>query len=228
MTKTFSIEGSDYLEKTVTRQSDTAGKVYLPAGWIGEKIAVIRLPEPSVTKRTVTKRIREPLDINVAKKVLGDALDDLNESRPLDETGIRDEITNRPEYIVENDNGKIIVVLLDQEKEPLKEVVNYASNIKEAACLLNAYRTGKAIEVDGDEHSTLKWRLFYNGDGGWNIVFFDPPGLGDEGAFKFENEILEGAGADTREEAENLIAEISKAYAEFAANTEKTERNSMI
>jgi len=41
--KQFKIDGIDYLEKEVTKQSDTAGKVYLPASWIGRRVAVILL-----------------------------------------------------------------------------------------------------------------------------------------------------------------------------------------
>lgn len=37
------IEGQDYLEKVVSRQSDTAGKIYLPSAWIGRRVAVILL-----------------------------------------------------------------------------------------------------------------------------------------------------------------------------------------
>lgn len=39
--KTFTVEGQDYLEKTVSKQSDTTGKIYLPGAWIGCRVAVI-------------------------------------------------------------------------------------------------------------------------------------------------------------------------------------------
>lgn len=45
MKKTFTVEGFNYLEKEVTRQSDSAGKIYLPAEWTGKKVAVILLEE---------------------------------------------------------------------------------------------------------------------------------------------------------------------------------------
>jgi len=41
--KRFEIEGQDYTEKTVKRQSETAGQIYLPASWIGKRVAVILL-----------------------------------------------------------------------------------------------------------------------------------------------------------------------------------------
>jgi len=43
--KQFKIDGIDYLEKQVTYQSSTAGKIYLPASWTGKKVAVILLEE---------------------------------------------------------------------------------------------------------------------------------------------------------------------------------------
>jgi len=43
--KKFTIDGIDYLEKQVTYQSPTAGKIYLPASWTGKKVAVILLEE---------------------------------------------------------------------------------------------------------------------------------------------------------------------------------------
>jgi len=45
--KQFKIDGLAYLEKEVKRQSDTAGQIYLPAFWIGKKVAVILLEEKS-------------------------------------------------------------------------------------------------------------------------------------------------------------------------------------
>lgn len=45
MKKTYTIEGLNYIEKEVTKQSETAGKVYLPASWINKKVAVILLEE---------------------------------------------------------------------------------------------------------------------------------------------------------------------------------------
>ncbi len=45
--KKFTIEGLDYCEKEVKRQSDTAGQIYLPASWIGKKVAVILLESQS-------------------------------------------------------------------------------------------------------------------------------------------------------------------------------------
>ena len=42
--KRFDIEGDDYLEKEVMYQSSSAGRIYLPASWIGKKVAVILLP----------------------------------------------------------------------------------------------------------------------------------------------------------------------------------------
>lgn len=41
--KKFEIEGQDYLEKTVSKQSDTTGKIYLPGAWIGRRVVVILL-----------------------------------------------------------------------------------------------------------------------------------------------------------------------------------------
>ena len=41
--KQDNIGGQDYLEKTVSKQSDTTGKVYLPGAWIGRRVAVILL-----------------------------------------------------------------------------------------------------------------------------------------------------------------------------------------
>jgi len=43
--KKFTIDGIDYLEKQVSYQSSTAGKIYLPASWTGKNVAVILLPE---------------------------------------------------------------------------------------------------------------------------------------------------------------------------------------
>lgn len=43
--KQFKIEGTDYLEKEVMYQSPSAGRIYLPAPWIGKKVAVILLLE---------------------------------------------------------------------------------------------------------------------------------------------------------------------------------------
>ncbi len=43
MKKTYTIEGLNYLEKAVSKQSDTTGKIYLPGAWIGKKVAVILL-----------------------------------------------------------------------------------------------------------------------------------------------------------------------------------------
>jgi len=45
--KQFIIDGIDYTEKVVTRQGDAAGKIYLPASWIGRKVAVILLGSTS-------------------------------------------------------------------------------------------------------------------------------------------------------------------------------------
>ena len=41
--KQFKIDGEMYLEKEVKKQSETAGQIYLPASWIGKKVAVILL-----------------------------------------------------------------------------------------------------------------------------------------------------------------------------------------
>lgn len=41
--KEFKIVGYNYLEKEVSPQSKTAGKIYLPAEWIGKKVAVVLL-----------------------------------------------------------------------------------------------------------------------------------------------------------------------------------------
>lgn len=43
--KKFTIDGEMYLEKEVTYQSPTAGKIYLPFTWVGRKVAVILLEE---------------------------------------------------------------------------------------------------------------------------------------------------------------------------------------
>lgn len=44
--KTFTVEGQNYLEKTVSKQSNTTGKIYLPGAWIGRRVAVILLDRP--------------------------------------------------------------------------------------------------------------------------------------------------------------------------------------
>ncbi len=45
--KTYTIDGEDYLEKVVSKQSDTTGKIYLPGGWIGRRVAIILLDSPT-------------------------------------------------------------------------------------------------------------------------------------------------------------------------------------
>jgi len=39
----FGIKGYDYLQKKAKKQSESASVIYLPANWVGKKVAVILL-----------------------------------------------------------------------------------------------------------------------------------------------------------------------------------------
>ncbi len=43
--KSYTLKGDDYLQKVVIHHSQSAGRIYLPVGWIGKKVAVILLEE---------------------------------------------------------------------------------------------------------------------------------------------------------------------------------------
>lgn len=43
MLKKYHVHGYDYKQKTVSEQSKTASRVYLPASWAGKQVAIILL-----------------------------------------------------------------------------------------------------------------------------------------------------------------------------------------